>query len=167
MSRWYKKVVSRFYGIDGPLDEYRVQEVGKFSNIAYIFMTSYLLLSSVIVLWVAGNKNDPLLLCLVGMNLLVCVGCSLAAGIYVSRKKLDKVYTGDPIKQKKTYRRKAARAGVYFGFWMYIMSGLQNYFMMGRPIASMFSWRFIFIYLVTGFLFGLSMYPVFLARIDK
>lgn len=49
------KLIKRFYGLTGPLDEYRKQEINQIGNYCFIFLASFLLLGNFIALLFAHH----------------------------------------------------------------------------------------------------------------
>ena len=49
-----EKMIKRFYGISGVLDEYRLQEIRRIGNNAFIFLFYYILLSNFVAVILMG-----------------------------------------------------------------------------------------------------------------
>lgn len=47
------RLIKRFYGISGPLDEYKRREADRMGNIALIFLVWFLMLGNVVALLLA------------------------------------------------------------------------------------------------------------------
>ncbi|CAH1856285.1 DUF3278 domain-containing protein [Convivina intestini] len=166
MDRWYKKVISHFYGIGGPVDEYREQKVNKFGSVAYIILWIYLLISTFIAtgFW---NFSETALAFLVTGNLVVILALSMGAAIYVYRNKLDKQYFDNPLRQKKIYRYKAFGQGLYFGIATWLLAGLQNIWLDNKSFNLIFTWKEFIGHILMGTFFGALIYIFSLHRIDK
>ena len=50
-----EKMIKRFYGISGVLDEYRLQEIRRIGNNAFIFLFYYILMSNVVAVILMGR----------------------------------------------------------------------------------------------------------------
>ncbi|MFT9358314.1 MAG: DUF3278 domain-containing protein [Liquorilactobacillus nagelii] len=56
------KVLKKFYGIDGILDEYKKEQINKIGNLIFIFMWWYLIISTfVATLLVSINRDGAIL----------------------------------------------------------------------------------------------------------
>ncbi|MGZ7236452.1 DUF3278 domain-containing protein, partial [Streptococcus pyogenes] len=50
------KLLKRFYGITGPLDEYRRQQIDRVGNICYVWLTTILIFGNLVV-YILGQKH--------------------------------------------------------------------------------------------------------------
>ncbi|WP_124057617.1 DUF3278 domain-containing protein [Vaginisenegalia massiliensis] len=48
---WSIKIMKHFYGIQGPLDEYRYQEINRIGNQAFMFLWAYLLIANMMAVF--------------------------------------------------------------------------------------------------------------------
>ncbi|EAO72953.1 conserved hypothetical protein [Streptococcus agalactiae CJB111] len=54
------RLIKRFYGISGPLDEYKRREADRMGNIALIFLVWFLMLGNVVALLLAEDFPQEL-----------------------------------------------------------------------------------------------------------
>ncbi|CAH1852031.1 DUF3278 domain-containing protein [Convivina praedatoris] len=166
-NRLYIGLLRWFYGIDGVIDEYKEQKLNKFGNIAFILLMIYLILSTFVTLLFWAKYGDGVLINLVLLNMAVFFVSALIEGFYVFKNKLDKTYSKSPDNQKKKYQRKAIRVGVFFGFWMYLSTGILDYIIDKTSLVNLLSIQSIGRGIIQGVFFGAFMYLMFKHRIDK
>lgn len=53
------KLLKRFYGITGPLDEYRRQQIDRVGNICYVWLTTILIFGNLID-YILGQKHPEI-----------------------------------------------------------------------------------------------------------
>ena len=81
------KIIKRFYGIHGPLDEYRRNELNRIGNNIAIFLLSInLLLSFIASLLMLSTNNSELTLDIVVSVLLLTVFASLGYILYETKR---------------------------------------------------------------------------------
>ncbi len=163
-----EKIIKRFYGISGVLDEYRLQEIRRIGNNAFIFLFYYILLSNVVVvtlMGVVGAKELLFGLCVI--NALVTAG---GVGGYVLYQihKLElaqiEVTEEQRIPMQRKYAVKCALSGVSFGLLMTIFNGLQSN---QGFVAEVFSLRSLILFGFEAVFFGGSMYLLVRYRMKK
>ena len=55
------KLMKRFYGITGPLDEYRKQEINRIGNLSFIYLFYTILFANVIAIIISKKYPDILI----------------------------------------------------------------------------------------------------------
>ncbi|AUJ31384.1 MAG: DUF3278 domain-containing protein [Liquorilactobacillus nagelii] len=164
------KVLKKFYGIDGILDEYKKEQINKIGNLIFIFMWWYLIISTfVATLLVSINRDGAILFLIIG-NLIVVLLSIIIVTVFLRRKKLDlvEVEKKDYLKLKRKYLVKGIFLAGYFGVSMYILNALDGAFEgEGDFWSEITSFNNLQISLVEGFLFGMLMYLYFMFKLRK
>ena len=90
------KIIKRFYGITGPLDEYRYQEITRIGNNAFIFLWIYLMISNLVAVCFGLLNAEVTLYVYVSVNVFVTIFGISAYIIWESkRKQLTKIDVED------------------------------------------------------------------------
>ncbi|EDX43195.1 MULTISPECIES: DUF3278 domain-containing protein [Limosilactobacillus] len=117
------KIIKWFYGIHGPLDEYRRNELNRIgNNIAILLLTVNLLLSFIASLLMLSTNNSELTLDIVVSVLLLTVFVSLGYILYETKRhhltEID-VDAKQEGKIKQKFIKRAIGLGIYFAIAMY------------------------------------------------
>lgn len=117
------KIIKWFYGIHGPLDEYRRNELNRIgNNIAILLLTVNLLLSFIASLLMLSTNNSELTLDIVVSVLLLTVFVSLGYILYETKRhhltEID-VEAKQEGKIKQKFIKRAIGLGIYFAIAMY------------------------------------------------
>ncbi|QDR73381.1 DUF3278 domain-containing protein [Limosilactobacillus reuteri] len=117
------KIIKWFYGIHGPLDEYRRNELNRIGNNIAIFLLSInLLLSFIASLLMLSTNNSELTLDIVVSVLLLTVFVSLGYILYETKRhhltEID-VEAKQVGKTKQKFIKRAIGLGIYFAIVMY------------------------------------------------
>ncbi|QEA52563.1 DUF3278 domain-containing protein [Loigolactobacillus coryniformis] len=165
------KVIKHFYGISGPLDEYKRQEVNRIGNNAFIWLWWYSLLSGIIAL-LFSNKDSKLTLWIYLCSNLIINGFVITGYITLAghRKHLaEHEITANRIKmiQHKTIRGAILVGISYAVTWHFLMSLFAWFTENTSFYAYITSWHNIETAFLSGIIFGGLMYLVQLARIKK
>ncbi|MDL2056543.1 DUF3278 domain-containing protein [Limosilactobacillus reuteri] len=117
------KIIKWFYGIHGPLDEYRRNELNRIgNNIAILLLTVNLLLSFIASLLMLSTNNSELTLDIVVSVLLLTVFVSLGYILYETKRhhltEID-VEAKQEGKIKQKFIKRAIGLGIYFAIVMY------------------------------------------------
>lgn len=160
----YVRLVKRFYGIDGVLDEYKLQKINHLGNVMFLWLMGYLLLGD-LALMVALVKvpAEQVLTVAIFANLVV-VAIVIGVLIGVLRKlKLDDVeITAAELPQRvKRLRWRALGAGLYFFGITLLTQSLLDWWLDGTSLVATFtSPGFYGTGLSGGVFFGVWMYVV-------
>lgn len=166
-----EKVLKRFYGISGVLDEYKRGEINRIGNNAFIILFFYSLLSNFIATLFATRFPEITLWALIVSNLILVVFVIggyviLAVGnlnLTVEEVEVDKVS-----KTRKQVIKKGVRQGLSFGIGMHLLTALTNVVSEGESIRKgLFSFPHIISSLLAGLFFGVIMTVVMLNRVKK
>lgn len=152
------KLLKRFYGVQGVLDEYRRNEIYKIGNIGFIAMFYYALISNFIVLFVFSLDNhrhteDILMWYIIANMIFLIWGICGYVLITTRRRHLLENEVQDIETQKKHLKYLAIRQGIFFGVFMYISNTL-----MSPGFSDLRSIRALFGAAVAGAFFGIGMY---------
>lgn len=154
------KMIKRFYGVQGVLDEYRRQELYKIGNTGFMAMFCYMLLSNCIVLLILSLDNykhsEDLITWYIMANLLFVVfGTSGYIIITTKRRHLieNEVAAKDIQSQKKRLVDISIRQGVCFGTLTFIFNGITS-----PGFSDLTSWHTMIVYIIEGVFFGIVMY---------
>lgn len=163
-----EKIIKRFYGISGVLDEYRLQEIRRIGNNAFMFLFWYILLSNFIVLHLVDRLDSETILlnfCLINIAVLI-----LGVGGYllyqVSKLKLSKIEVADNQRGsiKKKYALRCAFSGIVFGALGTMLSIFDS---KGKYLNQLISFHSLASFLFDAFLFGGMTYLLACHRLKK
>ncbi|MBB1127886.1 DUF3278 domain-containing protein [Limosilactobacillus balticus] len=117
------KIIKWFYGIHGPLDEYRRNELNRIgNNIAILLLTVNVLLSFIASLLMLSTNNSELTLDIVVSVLLLTFFVSLGYILYETKRhhltEID-VEAKQEGKIKQKFIKRAIGLGIYFAIVMY------------------------------------------------
>ena len=154
------KMLKRFYGVQGVLDEYRRHELYKIGNTGFMVMFYYTLFSNFIVLLILSFDNyrhtENIILWYIMANILfVVIGISGYIVTTTKRRQLIEkdVEAKDFQSQKKRLVYISIRQGVCFGTLTFIGNGT-----MSPGFRELTSWHIMIVYVIEGILFGITMY---------
>ncbi|MDF7626792.1 DUF3278 domain-containing protein [Lactobacillaceae bacterium L1_55_11] len=163
----YNWLVSHFYGVDGVLDEYKEQGLGRIGNVAFIFLSVYSFLSSLIGMILALNFGTGVLLWLIWLDLLVLSVALIVVLRVVMNRNLDQAYVSDKIASKKVAFNRALRGGMIGSFAFLLVVPITTSWgdIASLRFGQIFSWRALLTWLVislllTGLMYGVFRYPV-------
>ena len=117
------KIIKWFYGIHGPLDEYRRNELNRIGNNIAIFLLSInILLSFIASLLMLSTNNSELTLDIIVSVLLLTVFASLGYILYETKRhhltEID-VEAKQVGKTKQKFIKRSIGLGIYFAIAMY------------------------------------------------
>ncbi len=164
------KIIKRFYGISGPLDEYRRAEINQIGNNCFMILIIYMFLSSFAALIFYTRFPEATFFALIFMNLgFLLYGVFMYILFKVA--KLNLTENEVPADKIKDAKRQAARRGLLAGFefpvLMYGFTVLTSWGMKEPILPEIFSLKRIAFYVIAGVLFGVMMWLICLARITK
>ncbi|MBU7450200.1 DUF3278 domain-containing protein [Leuconostoc citreum] len=152
------KLLKRFYGVQGVLDEYRRNEIYKIGNAGFIAMFYYALFSNFIVLLVFSLDNhrhtEDILMWYIIANMIFLI-CGICGYVLITtrRRHLLENEVQDIETQKKHLKYLVIRQGIFFG----VFSNILNTFM-SSGFSDFFSVRSMFGACFAGAMFGSLMY---------
>lgn len=155
------KIIKWFYGIHGPLDEYRRNEVNRIGNNIAIFLLSVnLILAFTATLVVLGTNNYELALDIVVDSLLFIIFATYAYICYELKRHhladID-VEAKQVTRTKKKIIKKAVGLGLYFGFGMYGMTILIDWLPERGALLPLLTDPFMIVLaVIEGIIFGLA-----------
>lgn len=156
------KIIKWFYGIHGPLDEYRRNELNRIGNNIAIFLLSInLLLSFIASLLMLSTNNSELTLDIVVSVLLLTVFASLGYILYETKRhhltEID-VEAKQESKTKQKFIKRAIGLGIYFAIVMYGLTILIDWLPnKGALIPLLTEPSTISSVIVSGLIYGLLM----------
>ena len=156
------KIIKWFYGIHGPLDEYRRNELNRIGNNIAIFLLSInLLLSFIASLLMLSTNNSELTLDIVVSVLLLTVFASLGYILYETKRhhltEID-VEAKQESKTKQKFIKRAIGLGIYFAIVMYGLTILIDWLPnKGALIPLLTETYTISSVIVSGLIYGLLM----------
>lgn len=109
------KIIKLFYRIDGPIDEYKEKEINRIGNNAFIFSSTYMVITNLIIIFFFKKINYDSLQLILALNLLIYV---LIISMYVS-KSIEKArldFVNITINEFPIYKKKAVRISLITGF---------------------------------------------------
>lgn len=160
------KLIKRFYGVQGVLDEYRRQELYKIGNTGFMVMFYYALISNFIVLFVFSLDNykhtEDILMWYISANMIFLI-CGICGFIIFTTKQKHLIENEVEIKDIKSQKRRliygSIRQGIFFGIVTFILDG-----MMSPHFSDLTSRHSIWDHIIEGTFFGVGMY--FFQRIN-
>lgn len=165
------KVIKRFYGISGVLDEYRRSQVEHIGNNAFILMFWYMLLSNFVAVLFAYKYPEVTVWALIGTNLFFLLNVICLYIIYTTSKiKLteNEVETKDIEKEKKKIVLNGIGSGIYFAIGIHILKAILAVSLEeGDFFESIAAPDKIITSLLGGCFFGGMMYLVLKNRLKK
>lgn len=164
------KIIKRFYGISGVLDEYKKRQVEHIGNNAFMLILGYMMVSNLLVMLFARRNPE--------LTLWVFISCNIFFAVFVicgyvllamSHLKLteNEVEAKDMVKEEKKTILKGIGLGIYFSVGIHLLNGLLSmeskedfiYYIVSpdRIVASIFG----------GCFFGCMMYLLLRLRLKK
>lgn len=166
------KVIKWFYGIRGPLDEYRRNEINRIGNNIAIFLLMFNLLlafiASLIIL--ATDNYEFTLSVVVGSMLFVVFGIYIYIIYEIEHHRLARVDIDakQVVKTKKKIFKKAIGLGAYFAVGMYCLNILTDWLPDRGSIVPLLTERSRVIEaIIMGIYFGAAMMLVDFHHIKK
>ena len=167
--RFSDKMIRRFYGITGPLDEQKRQTAERMGNIAFMWIFWILIFGNAIALtlgylWpqaVAFGYPAILEIAILGLSAYI---------VRVSKKSgIDEIeLESQTDKEKKSLRYAGLKAGLFFGVFFYLtFSSMIAISEKANILQNLLSPRYILGGLLGGLFFGLSMHLVIKGRIRR
>jgi hypothetical protein len=122
------KIMKRFYGVTGPVDEYKRSESNRIGNNAFMFLWSYLLISNFVAALFAFKYPEKTLWILISINILV--GVFLIGG-YIIFTSMQSHLTDNEVEKSQiiSEKRKIIRSSIIIGFAFMIGFHLLTAFM--------------------------------------
>lgn len=165
-----EKFMKRFYGISGPLDEYKRQEVNRIGNNAFVFLFYYTLFANLLACLFGVKYPEQTLWGLIIANITV-----MAFGIclYIMAASADAKLTENEVESKDVPKTKQGiiksgiYSGIFFAVLMHLINGLFSVVGDGADYAIFIDPRRLMISLAGGILFGAVMMVIALGRVKK
>lgn len=160
----WQTLTQRFYGIDGPLDEYKERELHAIGSRIHLILWWYMLLSSLIALIASAYfPAEMVLYVLIGSNFLL----QFLSNIYIAKKIKEKQLSDIDIApqdfetRKKMLGKQTIKAGVVFGLLMGIQQIIWKLIFDKTPMLETIQTpRFILTCLLSGIFFGVFIYKL-------
>ena len=156
------KLIKHFYGITGPLDEYKRREVDKIGNIAFIWMSWLLLIGNAIALFLGYRYSKiiavayPILLEVILMGQF---GFVIWKGRQAQVSEFDKEELTEKEQQKLQYA--GLKSGLFFGSFMHLWACLAEFWFDGTNfLTTLLNPYQLIRSLISGLFFGLFMHIV-------
>lgn len=163
------KLIKRFYGIAGPLDEYKRREVDKIGNIAFIILFPTILLGNAIAFLVGIHHPKTVAFCYP----LILEGLIFIASFYVifkGRTAGISEFEEEELtrKEQKQVKYGGLKAGAFFGVWMYLSQGLLVLIIDQQPfLETLVKPKNIILGILAGLFFGASTHLIVRNRMRK
>lgn len=150
------KLIKRFYGIVGPLDEYKQHELNRIGNHCFMILTVCLLLGNPVALFLA--ESHPKLVAwgypiVLGSVLFILFAYILSKTSHLTQFDKEEL---SPNEQQQL-RHIGLKAGSLFGTGLYVCSCLLDLFDLNKPFLDQLSQPKNLIFgLLCGIFFGLA-----------
>ena len=153
------KLIKRFYGITGPLDEQKRQQVDRMGNIAFVVLFFALLCGNCIA-FLIGFKYPELVGRIYPILLLIII--LLVSSILTYKLKISAVNAFDEEelteKEKKQLKHVGLKSGLYFGISMFLGMPLVHFLVDNKDyLTELFSIRNMLSGIFEAILFGAIM----------
>lgn len=163
------KLIKRFYGITGPLDEQKRQQVDRMGNLAFIVLFFTLLFGNCIA-FLLSFKYPELVARIYPILLLTII--LVVSGVLTYKFKMSAVNAIDEDelteKEQKQLRHVGLKSGLYFGLWMFLGMPLVHFLVDHKDyFTELFSIRNMLSGIFEAILFGAIMQGLINARIKQ
>ena len=163
------KLIKRFYGITGPLDEQKRQQVDRMGNIAFVVLFFTLLCGNCIA-FLIGFKYPELVARIYPILLLIII--MVVGSILTYKLKISAVNAFDEEelteKEKKQLNHVGLKSGLFFGVFMFLGMPLIQLLVNHKDyLTELFSVRNILSGIFEAILFGAIMQRFVNARIKQ
>lgn len=163
------KLIKRFYGITGPLDEQKRQQVDRMGNIAFVVLFFTLLCGNCIA-FLIGFKYPELVARIYPILLLIII--LVVSGVLTYKFKMSAVNAIDEEelteKEQKQLKHAGLKSGLYFGVYMFLGMPLIQLLVNHKDyLTELFSVRNILSGIFDAILFGAIMQGWVNARIKQ
>lgn len=153
------KLIKRFYGITGPLDEQKRQQVDRMGNIAFVVLFFTLLCGNCIA-FLIGFKYPELVARIYPILLLTII--LVVSGVLTYKFKMSAVNAIDEEelteKEQKQLKHAGLKSGLYFGVYMFLGMPLIQLLVNHKDyLTELFSVRNILSGIFDAILFGAIM----------
>ena len=163
------KLIKRFYGINGPLDEQKLQQVDRMGNMAFVFLFFILIFGNCIA-FLLSFKYPELVARIYPVLILII---TLVVGSILTYKfKMSAVNAIDEEelteREQKQLKHVGLKSGLYFGIWMFLGMPLVQFLVNHKDyLTELFSVRNILSGIFEAILFGAIMQGFVNARIKQ
>ncbi|TPR19345.1 DUF3278 domain-containing protein [Apilactobacillus timberlakei] len=167
----FTKYLKMFYGVSGPLDEYKRQEINRIGNNSFIACWLYIATLSLFLIFYGTSHPQNAISIFIVANFVFLMILSVYIIIATKRSKLttNEVSVDNYKKAKRKVVYKGIGFGIYFVLAMYLItpltslsSGNKSYIeSLKHPEGGFLS------FIVGGLIFGISMYIIMRIRIKK
>ena len=153
------KLIKRFYGITGPLDEQKRQQVDRMGNMAFVVLFYILIFGNCIALFLSF-KYPELVARIYPILLLTII--LVVSGVLTYKFKMSAVNAIDEEelteKEQKQLKHAGLKSGLYFGVYMFLGMPLVHFLVDNKDyLTELFSVRNILSGIFEAILFGVIM----------
>ncbi|MGT2757045.1 DUF3278 domain-containing protein [Streptococcus ovuberis] len=163
------KLIKRFYGITGPLDEYKRHEVDRIGNIGFIVLFYVLVLGNFLAILAAYHYPEQV--ALLYPIILTVVILLLSFYIVLKGKKAGvSHFEKEELSEKELKKLSYAglKAGLFFGTGVYLMQGLLQWLIDQEPfLAVLTNWRTVIVAVLQGIFFGGFIHLIIKSRMKR
>ena len=163
------KLIKRFYGINGPLDEQKRQQVDRMGNMAFVFLFFILIFGNCIA-FLLSFKYPELVARIYPVLILII---TLVVGSILTYKfKMSAVNAIDEEelteREQKQLKHVGLKSGLYFGIWMFLGMPLVHFLVDNKDyLTELFSIHNMLSGIFEAILFGAIMQGFVNARIKQ
>ncbi|WP_181398794.1 DUF3278 domain-containing protein [Apilactobacillus micheneri] len=124
----FTKCIKRFYGITGPLDEYKRQEINRIGNNAFIVCWIYIMLSNFMFFFLGYNHPEYSVIIYGGSNFifLMLISIYIIVASHRSGLTINEVAEKNYKNEKRKISYRIILSGIYFGFIIYLLNPLTS-----------------------------------------
>lgn len=164
------KLMKRFYGITGPLDEYKRREIDRIGNVCFIYLSWVIIIGNLIAFLFAWRFPNIVAFAYPSVLMIAFFGTSIYSMTQIAAADLNQIDIQDlSDKEQKQLHHVGLKSGLYFGLSMLFGMPLLDYIMGGTPyFDTLFSISNLIGSLISAFLFGGTFHLVTKGRVmDK
>lgn len=144
----YVRLIKRFYGIEGILDEYRQQQVTRIGSNALMWQTTYILISSILAAFLMGRNAVQVLMAYLIGNIMMTVVTFLYVGIAL--REVQEVTEKGGRSMKKSVALKTLTNGLIFTVGLFLILTLAEVILFGTSVTRALSEWSTYIHPIEG-----------------
>ncbi|MBY5033625.1 DUF3278 domain-containing protein [Streptococcus gallolyticus] len=122
-----EKMIKRFYGITGPLDEYKRREADRIGNVCFIYLSWLIIIGNVLAIFLGMRFPEVVAIAYPGFLMLGLFATFFYVMIksdLTDIKKFDEEEL-TPVERKKM-KHAGLKSGLFFGIFMYFYLSIQT-----------------------------------------
>ncbi|MCP0887976.1 DUF3278 domain-containing protein [Ligilactobacillus sp. WILCCON 0076] len=165
------KIIKLFYGVEGVLDEYKLQQIDRIGNNAFLILFSYTIVSNLFVSFVSLNDSQMTLSIFILVNILFSL-VVVVGYIAIAMKRLNlnnqEVIAENYSQKLNRIKRRALRRGAMMTIYFWCVERFLDWYFYHIPyIIGILSFRGYLKALIAGSILGVFMYIYWRSQLKK